>query len=72
MSDGTVFTVFWAQRFPGNFDDWESVATGRSLPGSAVIQLPPRQDGVWLVWMTEVPQQQDGFFAQLAEVRFRP
>ena len=72
MSEGAVFTVYWSQRIPGSIDDWESVAAGRSLPGSAVIQLPPRRDGVWLIWITEVPQQQDGFFAELAEVRFRP
>ena len=72
MSEGTTFTIYWAQRLPGTFDEWEAVASGRSIPGNAFIQLPPRTDGYWLIWMTEVPQQADGYFAELAEVRFRP
>ncbi len=72
MSEGTTFSVLWASRLPGALAEWEPVASGRSLPGSSFIQLPPRQDGVWLIWMTDVPQQADGYFAELAEVRFRP
>ena len=72
MSLGTSFTVLWSSRLPGAFDDWEPIAGGLSLPGSSLIQLPPRQDGVWLIWMTDVPQRDDGYFAELAEVRFRP
>lgn len=72
MSTGTAYTILWAQRIPGTIAEWEPIASGRSTPGNTFIQLPPRTDGVWLVWMTDVPQQADGYFAELAEVRFRP
>ena len=72
MSVGTSFTVLWASRLPLTFDGWEAVASGTSLPGTSLIQLPARQNGIWLIWITDVPQQSDGYFAELAEVRFRP
>ena len=72
MSEGTSFGVLWAGRVPGSVDGWEPVASGRSLPGNAIIQLPPRENGLWLIWITEVPQHEDGYFAELSEVRFRP
>ena len=72
MSEGTTFEVLWSPRTQSAVEEWEAVARGRSLPGASFIQLPPRRDGVWLIWMTEVPQNADGYFAELAEVRFRP
>ena len=72
MSEGTTFEVLWSPRTQSAVEEWEPVARGRSLPGASFIQLPPRRDGVWLIWMTEVPQNNDGYFAELAEVRFRP
>lgn len=71
MSVGTVFEIAWAQRLPGRPGDWETVASGNALGGTAMIQLPARQDGVWLIWFTDLPPQDEGFFAAISEVRFR-
>lgn len=73
LSDGSVFDLYWsAQRFETP-DLWESVASGSSTPGSVSISLPARADGFWLVWLTELTQQDDGTYqSSIAELRFEP
>jgi hypothetical protein len=63
----------WAAEVPQRFDSWEGVASGTVLGGSARIQLPPREDGAWLLWLTDLPDQENGeyFYGYLYEVRFR-
>ncbi len=72
-TDGTGYTVAWAGAVPGDFAGWEHAARGRAIGGRARVQLPPRDGGVWLLWLTEVPPQEGGefFYAHVYEVRFR-
>jgi hypothetical protein len=72
-SDGIRYEVMWAAEVPQRFDSWEGVASGTVLGGSARIQLPPREDGAWLLWLTDLPDQENGeyFYGYLYEVRFR-
>ncbi len=72
-SDGTGYSVAWAPGVPGDFDGWEHTARGRAVGGRARVQLPPREGGVWLLWLVEVPPQEGGefYYAHVYEVRFR-
>ena len=71
MSEGTTFQILWSPRLAENPRQWEQIAGGRSFPEDAVIQLPSRPDGVWLLWLIDLPVTEQGYQAQLAEVRFR-
>jgi hypothetical protein len=73
LSDGSVFDLYWsAQRFETP-DLWERVASGSATPGTIGINLPSRTDGFWLLWLTELTQQDDGTFqTSIAELRFEP
>lgn len=74
LSQGTVFEVFWTDRDTQNFDDtWQRVAEATASPGETTIELPERTDGVWLIWLSELPDLGDGTYrAAISEVRFRP
>lgn len=72
-SDGVRYEIMWAAEVPERFDSWEGVASGTVLGGRARVQLPPRDDGVWLLWLTDLPDQENGeyFYGYVYEVRFR-
>jgi hypothetical protein len=73
FSGGTVFTVFWSDEPSDDLDSYQRIAGATAPPGATFVDLPPRVDGYWLVWLTELPQQGDGSFqAFLSEVRFLP
>lgn len=73
LSPGTDFEVYWAGQLPAGIEGWSRVAGGTAPPGIILIRLPAREDGVWLLWLTDLPEQGDGSrLATLAEVRFRP
>lgn len=73
LSEGTVFEFRWAGTISENPDDWERVAAGTAPAGTTSVVLPPRTDGFWLLWLTELPLQPDGtYFTELAELRLRP
>jgi hypothetical protein len=43
------------------------------LEAPATMQLPGRDGGVWLVWLTELPEQAiDEYFSEVFEVTFSP
>jgi hypothetical protein len=73
LSPGTAFEIRWsASRFedPGS---WERVAGAHASPSSVSLDLPPRQDGFWLIWLTELAVTEDGSHqSSLAELRFQP
>jgi hypothetical protein len=70
---GTRFEIYWSDTLLAQIDGWERIAGATAAPGTGVIELPPRDDGFWLVWLTDLPRQPDGTFrASLAEVRFLP
>ncbi len=69
-SEGAEFEVAWSQSLPDSIESWETVAGGRALGGTSRIQLPPRQGGQWLIWLTDLPAQDEGYFVVISEVRF--
>lgn len=70
-SPGTAYSILWAETVPANFDNWERVGSGTVLEAPAAMQLPDRDGGVWLLWLTELPEQAvDEYFAEVAEVTF--
>lgn len=73
LTEGTVFEIRWAGQPDPDPDAWETVAEVRSSPGATVVDLPPRLDGYWLIWLTSLPLGDDGSYrASLAELRFLP
>lgn len=73
LSNGTSYTLMWAEALPPNgIDGWERLASGQVSGERVATQVPERADGFWLLWFTDLPAQEDGFYASLAEVRFLP
>lgn len=70
VSDGTTYSLLWSPILPTTFDEWTRVAGGTVAGESISLQLPPRDGGFWLFWITELPQQADGYFTSIGEVRF--
>lgn len=72
-SAGTVYRIGWADTTPDDIDGWEFVTSGSLPSGAANLQLPSRDGGVWLLWLTSLPANGDGeYTAQIAEVIFGP
>ncbi|MCY4371266.1 MAG: protein kinase [bacterium] len=71
LSEGTAFRLMWASRLL-DIDDprWETVAEESAQSSLIRIPLPGRADGVWLLWLTDLPPLDDGYVASLAEVGF--
>jgi len=73
LSNATAYTLMWAPSLPASgVDGWERLASGTVSGERVVAQIPEREDGFWLLWLTDLPAQEDGFYASLAEVRFLP
>ncbi len=75
VSDGTAYSLLWAETLPPEgIGGWERLASGTAAGERISIQLPGRDNGLWLLWLTDLPSQPDpeGFYAFVAEVRFRP
>lgn len=73
LTAGTRFDLYWSDVFSTALEQWQRVATAQAPPGATVLDLPPREDGFWLVWLTDLPERTDGaFYSSLAEVRFLP
>jgi len=63
----------WAAALPATgVEGWERLASGRVSGEQVAAQVPERADGFWLLWFTDLPVQEEGFYASLAEVRFSP
>ena len=71
FDEGTVFGLHWAE---SRFEDplaWERVISASASPSATILDLPPREDGYWLIWITDLPIQPDGtYLTTLSEVRF--
>jgi hypothetical protein len=73
LSNATAYTLLWAPTLPPDgIDGWERLASGTVSGERVASQIPERDDGFWLLWFTDLPAQEDGFYASLAEVRFLP
>jgi hypothetical protein len=56
---GTQYTIAWANESLPTPQDWEPVGTGTLLTGTTRHQVP-RAGGVWLLWLTNLPEQSGG------------
>ncbi len=71
LSEGTGFRLMWADRLLDITDPgWETVAVESAGSSLIRIPLPGRDGGVWLLWLTDLPAQGDGYLAGLAEAGF--
>lgn len=73
VSNGSAYTLMWSPALPASgIEGWERLASGRVSGERIATQLPDRRNGFWLLWFTDLPPQDDGFYASIAEVRFLP
>jgi serine/threonine protein kinase len=73
ISPGTRFDLYWSDSFFPQLDEWGRIAGAQAQPGVTMVDLPAREDGFWLVWLTDLPQHADGsYYASISEVRFLP
>lgn len=71
LTEGTVFEIHWAGQRTEEISDWERLAGGTASPSSTFVSLPPRSDGHWLIWLTDLPPRDGGFYqSTIAELRF--
>lgn len=69
----TVFTIAWASTLPPSPAEWEHIARGTLQRADSRIELPLRGGGLWLLWITELPERPDGtHLARISDVRFAP
>jgi len=67
---GTRFRLGWADETT-ELAGFEDVGSGTLLEAPTEMRLPPRRGGVWLLWLVELPQGEDGSFqSELTTVRF--
>ena len=70
-SAGTAYSVLWAETVPAAFSDWERIGSGTVFDAPATMQLPDRDGGIWLIWLTDLPEQAtDEYFSEISEVTF--
>ena len=72
LSEGTTFRIMWAPSLLGIGDErWDTITEETAATADASIELPVRRDGVWLLWLTDLPPDNDVYLARLSEVNFR-
>lgn len=73
FTDSTEFELYWSNQLVEDLDEWERVAGATASASSTIVDLPPRADGFWLVWLTDLPDTGDGTYrASISELRFSP
>lgn len=71
-TEGTQYTIAWAEDPDSDREEFEDVVSGQLLDGTTRMQLADRDGGVWLLWFTDLPEQDDGaFYTVISEVSFR-
>ena len=71
LSVGTAFRIMWAESLLGIEDGGWDVAA-EELAGATTLRvpLPDRRDGVWLLWLTDLPPEDDVYLTHIGEVQF--
>ena len=73
MTESTSFEVYWSNQLVDEVESWERVLSGEASPSAMSFDLPAREDGFWLIWLTDLPLLEDGSYrAVIAELRFSP
>ena len=71
LSVGTAFRIMWAGSLLNIGDEgWNIVAEERAGTATVRIPLPDRTDGVWLLWLTDLPPEDDAYLTRISEVQF--
>ena len=69
---GTSYTVAWGDSASADRAEYEDVVAGELREGTTRMQLTARDGGVWLLWLTDLPEREDGvYFTNISEVVFR-
>lgn len=73
LTPSTRFEVYWSDVLVSQVEQWERVAGAQAPPGASFLDLPGRDGGLWLLWLTDLPERSDGtFYSSMSEVRFVP
>ncbi|HUG31523.1 MAG TPA: hypothetical protein VMM14_01415 [Acidimicrobiia bacterium] len=73
LSPSMTFEIYWSSQLLDDLSTWERVAVATASPSLTSVELPPRADGFWLLWLTDIPPREDGSYqGALAELRFLP
>ena len=73
IRNGTVWELRWSPAAAAALADWTGVAEGTVRDGQLSADLPEQAGGVWLIWFTDLPADNEGTYnSTVAEVRFRP
>ncbi|MEN8233419.1 MAG: hypothetical protein ABFR89_00670 [Actinomycetota bacterium] len=69
----TRFTIAWSATLPEVPGEWERISAAQILAGPTRLDLPKREGGYWLVWITSLLERPDGTFAtSVSEIRPLP
>jgi len=68
-SPDTSFEVRWAPTAPAELDGWELITTASTGSEPVQLELPNRNGGVWLLWLTALSFQDDVYYSQIFELR---
>jgi hypothetical protein len=72
-SSGTVFSLGWSATAPEDPLEWERLTRGTLQRAESRIQVPIRGGGLWLLWLTDLPQRPDGSYqTRILDIRFAP
>jgi serine/threonine protein kinase len=73
FTESAAFEVYWSNQLVEDLSRWQRIAGAHASPASTSVDLPPRRDGFWLIWLTDLPPRTDGSYqAAIAELRFSP
>ena len=71
-SPGTRYTIAWAASADSSRDGYEDLASGELREETTRMQLAERTGGAWLIWFTDLPEQEAGvYYTVISEVSFR-
>lgn len=69
----TRFTVAWNETLPDVPGEWDRIGAAQILTGTTRLEVARREQGFWLLWITTLPEQQDGNFGtSISEIRLLP
>lgn len=72
-SPSTRYSIAWSATMPDVPGDWERVGAAQIIAGSTRLDVPVREDGFWLVWITALSERIDGSYGTwISEIRPLP
>lgn len=70
---GTTYLIGWSESVPDDPSAWEHIARGTLQEAEVRMHLPVRGGGLWRLWLTDLPEQEDGVYrAEIRDVYFTP